>query len=199
MSVVTQITASGETRDIADSRIGDLSSLQTSEKESIVGAINEIAESSGGGAKVFPFSFPTASSNGVKLTFSSAKVSKEFIDLKASADFTFTPTVDSAFSVISQISSSDEVAAFMKEVWGDELDSVGGRSSFSGAINYSSRIGEPGVETFCTIYISVSFTMLANGKASAACTYIVSPMVVMSPGTFAYAGETIGKRIPILY
>lgn len=41
MSIVTQITAGGETRDIADSRIGDLSSLQTSEKESIVSAINE--------------------------------------------------------------------------------------------------------------------------------------------------------------
>lgn len=199
MSVVTQITASGETRDIADSRIGDLSSLQTSEKTSIVGAINEIAESSGGGAKVFPFSFPDASGNDVKLTFTSTKVSKEFVDLKAGADFTFTPTVDSAFSVISQISSSDEVAAFMKEVWGDEVGSVGGRSSFSGAVNYPSRVGEPGVETFCTIYISVSFTMLTNGKASAACTFIVSPMVVMSPGTFAYAGITIEQRIPILY
>lgn len=43
MSTVTQITASGETRDIEDSRIGNLSSLQTSEKTSIVGAINELA------------------------------------------------------------------------------------------------------------------------------------------------------------
>lgn len=199
MSVVTQITASGETRDIADSRIGDLSSLQTSEKESIVGAINEIAESGGGGTVVLPFSFPTVSSNGIQLTFQSTKVSKEFIDIRAGSEFSFTPTVDSSFSVLSQISSSDEVAAFMKEVWGDELDSGAGRSSFNGVVHYSRRIGEPGVEAFCQISLSVDFTMLASGKASAACVYTVSPMVVVSSGTFAFAGESIVQRVPIVY
>lgn len=47
--IMETLTVGGNTYDVQDARVGDLSNLNTTDKSSLVGAINEAAQSGGGG------------------------------------------------------------------------------------------------------------------------------------------------------
>lgn len=53
--IMDQLTVGNTTWDIHDGRVGDLSDLDTTDKSSIVAAINEAAQSGGGGGSISPY------------------------------------------------------------------------------------------------------------------------------------------------
>lgn len=202
MADIAKIEYSGEVYDIADqtarNSIGDLATLSTTEKTNLVDALNEVAAGAGGGDwNPQTFNFPAVTQNGITLRATTAYCSEHFIDTRIIEESSFSPVVDNSHSAVSQIVGSADVLSFMRSVWGDDVGTSGGKNSFSAFLSIIARVGEPGIESFCLVDVTISFTATTSGTASASLTVNFTPIVVMSPGTYAGGGIDKKLRLPV--
>lgn len=203
MSVVTQITASGETRDIADSRIGDLSSLQTSEKTSIVSAINEIASGAGGDDLFRPLSIPfslTAQNNGLTAFPDQLKMYKNKGNLFVSAyveDNASNAPGTQAYTSMSHEASA-EVYDWAVENFGEAITSPASSYGINVSQSFVMSENAPGVEGYSVVTTALIISVLGSGVASFTVNVFRESFVALSQGTHYSFSLGASLTVPLL-
>lgn len=184
MSTVTQITASGETRDIEDSRIGNLSSLQTSEKTSIVGAINEVANK-GGGLSFTSLSIPNGLySSTIRFRNISLDLSKYLVIPHGYIEPKGSPVIDSSLQAVYSTSPSEDDFQLAESVFEERFTDLStGRTLFLSG-SFVARIGEPGASAYCNVVTQLQVTKVTASTAYFALVIQVHPLVITEAGTW---------------
>lgn len=203
MSVVTQITAGGETRDIADSRIGDLSSLQTSEKESIVSAINEIASGAGGDDLFRPVSIPfslTAQDSGLKAFPAQTKMYRNGGNLFVSGyvEDNSSNAVGTSVSTAMVCQDSAEVYDWAVENFGDAFTAspVGNGINVSDSIVISETA--PGIGGYSVLTTSIQILKISATTATFRFSVNRVSIVALSQGTHFGFSIGLSATVPLI-
>lgn len=149
--------------------IGDLSELETEEKTSLVGAINELASGGGGVKKVNILNVPLFE-YGPGMDYYQAKIdllSNGFVSGTIAYNANYVNTEGQYIGVNRQvINRSADFGALLESVMGEGIFPTTGQRYVNAPINLALFLGDPNAEDLICGWQTVQFTLYADKTAS---------------------------------